>query len=81
MKTPFFSHTLQEHILWKEGEQMGKDNHNSSSNNKNSLPQTPKALKQTPQQAREEFSREFTELSNKNRNAGKSTDQQGRNKR
>ncbi|MBW9234198.1 hypothetical protein JQK62_18390 [Leptospira santarosai] len=55
---------------------MGKDNHNSKSNNKNSLPQTPKALKQTPQQAREEFSREFTELTNKNRKAG---NQQGRN--
>ncbi|MGE6486754.1 YfhD family protein [Paenisporosarcina sp. NPDC076898] len=61
---------------------MGKDNHNSSSNNKNSLPQTPKALKQTPQQAREEFSREFTELNNTNgKQARKSTNQQNRNKR
>ena len=61
---------------------MGKDNHNSTSNNKNSLPQTPKALKQSPQQAREEFSREFTELTNQNgKQPGKSTDQRNRNKR
>lgn len=61
---------------------MGIDNHNSSSNNKNSLPQTPKALIQAPAQAREEFSREFPELGNKNgKQDGKSATQGNRNKR
>ena len=57
---------------------MGRDNHNSSSNNKNSLPQTPKALKASPGKAREEFSREFTDLINKNVN-GKASNQRNKN--
>ncbi|WP_019413702.1 YfhD family protein [Paenisporosarcina sp. TG20] len=44
---------------------MGRDDHNSSSNNKNSLPQTPKFLKMSPGKAKEEFSREFQEIINK----------------
>ena len=60
---------------------MGRDNHNSSSNNKNSLPQTPKTLKTAPGKAREEFSREFTELINKNvKNDGKAKASNQRNK-
>lgn len=58
---------------------MGRDNHNSSSNNKNSLQQTPKAMKTTPGKAREEFSREFTDLINKNVN-GKNTNERNKNK-
>ncbi len=60
---------------------MGRDNHNSSSNNKNSLPQTPKTMKTSPGKAREEFSREFTELINKNlNNDGKAKASNQRNK-
>lgn len=57
---------------------MGRDNHNSSSNNKNSLPQTPKTMKTSPGKAREEFSREFTDLINKNVN-GKASNQRNKN--
>jgi hypothetical protein len=60
---------------------MGKDNHNSSSKKKNSLPQTPKTMKTSPGTAREEFSREFTELINKNlNNDGKAKASNQRNK-
>ena len=59
---------------------MGKGNNNSS-NKKNSLPQTPKAMKTSPEKAREEFSREFTELINKNlNNDGKAKASNQRNK-
>ena len=58
---------------------MGKDNQKSSSNNKNSMPQTQKTMKTTPGKAREEFSREFTDLINKNVN-GKNTNERNKNK-
>lgn len=57
---------------------MGKDNNNSSSNNKKAMPQTPKTMKTTPGKAREEFSREFTDLINKNVN-GKNTNERNKN--
>lgn len=57
------------------------NNNNSSSKNKNSSPQTPKVMKTTPGKAREEFSREFTELINKNlNNDGKAKASNQRNK-
>ncbi len=59
---------------------MGRDDHNSSSNNKNSLPQTPKTMKTSPEKAREEFSREFTDLINKNVN-GKANQRNKNNKK
>lgn len=54
MKTTLSSHTFQEQILWKEGENMG--NNNSQNNRKNSNPQTPKPAKN----GQTEFSRELT---------------------
>lgn len=62
---------------------MGKDNqNNASSKKKNSSPQTSKAMKTSPGKAREEFSREFTELINKNLNndgKGKASNQRNKN--
>jgi hypothetical protein len=45
---------------------MEKNNQKSSSNNKNSKTQTPKTEKTRTDNGRDEFSRELTEINNKN---------------
>ncbi|MCH7323703.1 YfhD family protein [Solibacillus sp. MA9] len=43
---------------------MGRDNKQGQSSNKGSLPQTPKNQKIAPNKAKEEFSKEFSDLIN-----------------